>query len=286
MISGILAQYHSVLCIKSYSTNTIETYSALFKRYLYYLKAHKLNPVTIEDEQIYGYLRYLVIKKGISDTLQNQTINAIKFYYEKVLHQERKTYYLERPQKRQSLPKVLLKSDILNILNQVKNIKHRCMLELGYSSGLRIGELLNLKITDIDSERMLLRINEGKGKKDRFTILSESLLVKLRTYYKLHKPKLYLFEGPKEGTPYSNSSIQKILKRATKKAGMTKNVTYHMFRHSFATHLLEAGTDIRVIQELLGHSSTKTTEIYTRVSQKMIKNVVSPLDKLYLCKDI
>lgn len=276
---SVLSTYNSQLGLMGYSVNTINTYSGLFKKYLAYLNSIKKNAEEVNEDDITSYLRALVMEAGISNTLQNQTINAIKFYYEKVLHQERKTYYLERPRKEHRLPKVLSRKEIKLILDNIDNIKHRCIMEIGYSSGLRIGEALSLKVEDIDSERMLLRINHAKGNKDRFTILSEALLPKLRHYYRRYRPQQYLFEGH-YNMPYSRSSVQKILKRAAQKSGITKRVTFHMLRHSFATHLLENGTDLRIIQELLGHNSSKTTEIYTRVSKKMIQNVSSPLDSL------
>ena len=274
-----LTEYTNKLIIKGYSTNTINVYTNMFQKFCNYLKRLKIEPPDASETDIKKYLEHLVIDYSISHTLQNQTINAIKFYYEKVLYQDRKTYYLERPIKKFELPKMLKKEEIRALFDATTNIKHRCLLEIGYSSGLRIGEVLNLKLSDIDSERMVVRVNQAKGNKDRFTVLSGSLLKNLRIYYKEYQPKRFLFEGW-HNEPYSSSSTQKILKRAAKKAKIEKRVTYHMLRHSFATHLLEAGTDLRVIQELLGHNSSKITEIYTFVSDKMLRNVVSPLDKL------
>lgn len=275
----VLIQYRSLLAVKAYSVNTIETYCSLFKRYLLYLEQLKLVASDVNESVILNYLKILVLQKKISPTLQNQTINAIKFYYEKVLYQERKTYHLERPLKQHRLPKVLSKAEIKKLLKAVSNLKHQCILELGYSAGLRIGEVISLKLTDIDSNRMLIRVEQGKGNKDRYTVLSPNLLKKLRIYFKAHRPQHFLFEGPNHQA-YSSSSIQKVLKRATVQAGIRKRVTYHMLRHSFATHLLESGTDLRVIQELLGHNSSKTTEIYTHVSDVLIRKVSSPLDNL------
>ena len=270
-----LKKVKETLSIQRYSENTISTYLSCLEKFGAFTHS---NNTSINDESIKDYMLYL-IQQNYSRSNQNQHINAIKFYLEKVLNHTRKVYHIERPLKEHTLPKVLNKSEVKAILNATSNLKHRCILELGYSSGLRIGEVLSLKIRDIDSERMLIRVEQAKGRKDRYTILSNSLLIKLRAYYKVYRPNLFLFEGF-NNQAYSASSIQKILMRATKKAKLNKRVTYHMLRHSFATHLLENGTDLRVIQELLGHNSSKTTEIYTHVSNVLIQKVTSPLDNL------
>ncbi|MCF7888991.1 MAG: tyrosine-type recombinase/integrase [Victivallales bacterium] len=193
----------------------------------------------------------------------------------------KKEYYeLHRPRKENKLPKVLSKIEVKRILASSNNIKHKCILMLIYSAGLRRSELLNLKPTDIDSERMLIHINGAKGKKDRISLLSDNLLKLLRKYYKEHRPKKYLFEG-QNGGKYSSTCVANILKKASLKTGIRKNVTPHMLRHSFATHLLEQGTDLRYIQELLGHERSKTTEIYTHVSKKAIDKIKNPIDEFF-----
>ena len=188
-------------------------------------------------------------------------------------------YSIERPFKEVKLPKVLSQEEVKKIINATNNIKHRCIVGLLYSAGLRRQELLNLRIQDIDSKRMLVTIHQGKGKKDRITVLSEKVLEDLRLYFKEWKPTHYLFEG-KPGEKYGRSSIGKIISRAASKSKISKVVTPHMLRHSFATHLLEAGTDLRYIQTLLGHTSSKTTEIYTQVSLGHMQSIKSPLDSL------
>ncbi len=175
------------------------------------------------------------------------------------------------------LPKVLSKSEVKRMIENTENIKHKCILALLYSTGLRRSELLSLRLMDIDSERMVINIKGAKGKKDRISLLSNDMLKMLREYYKKYTPKEYLFEGA-NGKQYSETSVSKILKNAAKRAGIRKNVTPHMLRHSFDTHLLEQGTDLRYIQELLGHKSSKTTEIYTHISIKAIENIKNPLD--------
>ncbi|MBC7571077.1 MAG: tyrosine-type recombinase/integrase [Spirosoma sp.] len=208
----------------------------------------------------------------------------MKFYCEKVLGGKRKLYTLQRPAKERQLPVVLNSDEITRIFAQLKNLKHRTVLMLIYSAGLRISEAINLKIKDIDSERMQIRVEQSKGKKDRYTLLSQKALLLLRNYYQEYKPVNYLFEGQDSPT-YLAKSIQLILKRACEQAGIKKHVTVHTLRHSFATgpthrHLLENGTDLRYIQLLLGHESSKTTEIYTHLTTKGFDQIKSPLDEL------
>jgi len=262
------------LVLKRYSERTINTYKSLLLRFFNFYPGREVNSICKNDIQ-----RYLLelIRLGYSESMQNQAINAIKFYYEQLLGQPRTFYTADRPKRERKLPTVLSTFEIKSILEQVKNIKHKSILSLIYSSGLRISEALDLKINDIDSYRMLIHIRGAKGKKDRMVILSEAALQLLRKYYLKYKPNKWLFEG-QSGGQYSNTSCQSILKRAVKKAGIRKHVTLHTLRHSFATHLLENGTDLRYIQSLLGHNSSKTTEIYTHVSQVYLQNIRSPLD--------
>lgn len=262
-----------------YSENTIKVYKAMFEEFINYY--NQLEIEAIEESMITEYLRYLVIERQVSISCQNQAINAVKFYYERVLGGERKVYLVDRPRREQALPVVLSEEEISSILKVTPNIKHKAILMTIYSAGLRIGEALALKVKDIDSKRMQIRVEQGKGKKDRYTVLSPVTLEVLRSYFKEHKPKIWLFEGPKN-EQYSDSSIQSILHIAVQKANIKKRVTVHTLRHSFATHLLENGTDLRYIQTLLGHSSSKTTEIYTHVTTKGFDNIKSPLDKLNL----
>jgi len=214
---------------------------------------------------------------NISRSTQNQSINAIKYYLEHVLGQDRTFFELHRPKKVVKLPVVLSLEEIQRIFKCTPNLKHKAMLVTLYSAGLRIGELLNLKLGDIDSDGMRIWIREGKGVKDRASVLSPMLLKLLREYFKAHRPQQYLFEGL-QGRSYSASSVRKVLARAVSVAGIQKEVRPHTLRHSFATHLLENGTNLRYIQTLLGHTSAKTTEIYTHVSTKVLEDIKSPLD--------
>ena len=186
-------------------------------------------------------------------------------------------YEIERPRKEYRLPQVISKDEVLSIINHTNNLKHKCIVQLIYGSGLRRSELLNLKVEDIDSKRMLVRIKQAKGNKDRLTLLSQNALLDLRNYYKIWKPKKYLFEGQK-GNRYSGQAVVNIIKNAAFRAKISIPVTPHMLRHSFATHLLESGVDLRQIQILLGHQSTKTTEIYTHVATNTFKTIKNPLD--------
>jgi len=204
-------------------------------------------------------------------------INAIKFYYEKVLGRKKEYYRISRPRKESKLPTVLTLGEIEKMIDVTRNQKHKCILMTIYSGGLRRSELINLKVADIDSQRMLIKVCGAKGKKDRYTLLSERLLPELRMYYIKYRPSHYLFEG-QEGGPYSGTSIERICGNAVNKAGIRKHITPHSLRHSFATHLLEQGTNLRYIQELLGHSSTKTTQIYTRVASNALMKIRNPLD--------
>ncbi len=260
-----------------YSSNTINVYTDLFEEFINYYPTKQVSLIT--EEEIISFLRYLVNDRKISTSYQNQSINAIKFYYERVLGGKRKIYLIERPRKEKYLPEVLSEEEIAAILKAITNTKHKALIMTIYSGGLRISELINLKIKDIDSDRMQIRIAQSKGKKDRYTLLSKKTLITLRKYFKEYKPKEWLFEG-EGGGQYADRSIQNVLKVAVKKVGIKKHITVHTLRHSFATHLLENGTDLRYIQSLLGHSSSKTTEIYTHITTKGFEKIENPLDKL------
>jgi len=264
--------------LKQYAMNTAKTYIQLFEKFINHYRNTELS--SIDENDIRLYMQQLV-QNGKSNSYINQMINSIKFYYELVLQMPNRFYSIERPRKREMLPKVISLEEVQSIIKNTNNIKHRCIVSLLYSAGLRRSELLNLKPEDIDSKRMVITVKNGKGNKDRLTILSQSVLIDLRTYFKTWKPKTYLFEG-KNNQQYSTSSVLQIIKKATKRAGIRKNVTPHMLRHSFATHLLENGTDLRYIQVLLGHSSTRTTEIYTQVAINNIKAIKSPIELLNL----
>ena len=260
-----------------YSESTLKTYTNAFEEFINYFFKYDIDK--IDERMIISYLRYLVSERKVSSSYQNQAINAIKFYYERVLGGQRKFYFIERPLQEKVLPVVLNQTEVTSIFKVTENIKHKTMLMLTYSAGLRVSELLNLKLKDIDSARMQIRIEQAKGKKDRYTILSAKALTLLRAYFKVYKPNDWLFEGEAKGR-YTARSIQHVMQAAILKAGILKKVSMHTLRHSFATHLLESGTDLRYIQSLLGHSSSKTTEIYTHITTKGFDQIVSPLEDL------
>jgi site-specific recombinase XerD len=270
-------EFIKTLTLKNYSPRTIRTYRSMLGEFLNYYR--KLDPLKITDEQIREYLLYLIEHRDISLSYQNQSINAIKFYYEQVLGRPVKTYYIQRPKRGRVLPNVMSEEEVRMILSSVDNIKHKCLLSLTYSAGLRLGEVLNMKLTDIDSKRNYVIVRQGKGRKDRYSLLSAKVLELLRIYYIEYKPKEWLFEG-QFGEQYSETSIHNVFKAAVEKAGIKRKVKFHTLRHSFATHLLEHGTDIRYIQSLLGHASSRTTEIYTHITQKGLGKITSPLDNL------
>jgi len=270
--------YLELLERKRYSPSTIKTYRAYFSDFMEYHKGRNIDRLKVAD--INKYILYLVNEKKISVSQQNMRINAIKFYYEQVKGGQRQYYGgITRAKEYKSLPEVLSRNEVARILACLSNRKHRCMISLIYSAGLRRSELLNLTPKDIISERMLVRIM-GKGRKCRYSLLSEKLLKELREYFKEYRPQKWLFEGETPGEQYSASALVKILKEAASRAGIKHRVHVHMLRHSFATHLLEQGTDLRTIQELLGHNDIKTTSIYLHVTSAHKSSIPNPLDSL------
>ena len=271
-----LQQIQQRLIIKRYSQSTVSTYLSCLTHFFNFHKAKDIESLSKQD--ILYYLESLV-KKGYSKSSQNQYINSIKFYYEKFLEREKQYYFIDRPIKDKKLPIVLSKEEVQCLFNQLYNLKHKTILVLIYSCGLRISELINLKINDIDTQRMLIQIRNSKGNKDRQVQLAEQIHQLIKRYNNEYYPKQFLFNG-QNSYQYSTASIQKIIKRAAIKAGIRKNVTPHTLRHSFATHLLEDGIDIRYIQTILGHSNIQTTQIYTHVSSRHLKNIKNPTDDM------
>ncbi|WP_196890107.1 site-specific tyrosine recombinase/integron integrase [Aureivirga sp. CE67] len=258
-----------------YSASTIKSYTSVFSTFLSYY--HQYQPKEITSEMIRSYLRYLIQEKEISESYQNIVINAIKFYYEKVLGGKQTTYFIERPRKSRSLPEVLSETEIIKLLKGIQNLKHKAIVSLLYSTGMRLGELLSLRIKDVDFEKNRIHIKNAKGKKDRYVPLSKRVKIVIKIYLDNYFPEQYVFEGVKGGV-YSSTSVQKLVKRYAKNAGIEKNVTPHKLRHSFATHLLEKGVAIRYIQHILGHESSKTTEIYTHITTVGLEKIKNPID--------
>lgn len=263
---------------KRYSENTIKTYSEALKSFLVFYNLKALSEIDNDD-----FIRYnndYILKNRLSSSYQNQIVNAIKLFFKTVQNRIIDIEKIHRPKRAKVLPNVLSKEEVKAILEAHGNLKHKTMLSLIYSCGLRCGELLALQPVHIDSKRNIVLLKNSKGKKDRIAPLSPKILNMLRDYFVTYKPKVYLFEGQIEGRPYDARSLQMVLKQALIKAQISKPVTLHWLRHSYATHLLESGTDLRYIQELLGHNSSKTTEIYTHVSTKSIQQIKSPFDDL------
>jgi integrase/recombinase XerD len=263
---------------RRYSENTINTYVNAIKVFLSYHSQKKSEEITNED--LLEFNNCYIIANKLSASYQNQVVNAVKLFFRITLLKSINIDLIHRPKNPKLLPNVLSKEEIKLILNAHGNIKHKAMLSLIYSCGLRCGELLRLKLTDVDSKRGLLIIRQSKGRKDRITPLSEKIVEMLRSYYLAYKPMIYLFEGQKKEEMYDERSLQNVLKQALNKCGIKKPVSLHWLRHSYATHLLENGTDLRYIQELLGHSSSRTTEIYTHVSTRELGKIKSPFDLL------
>lgn len=271
----ILALYIQKLVLSAYSRNTINSYKSELTPFLKYFENYDIKQ--LDKDKIESYIYLLITKYNISDSKQNSAINAIKFYYEHVLGKDREVYSIQRPKKAKQLPGILGMTEVYNLINSPENLKHKTILFTIYSAGLRISELLNLRIKDVYGRDGYIFIKGAKGKKDRHTILSNSLLDLLRTYYTKYKPAYWLFEG-QDGGKYSSSSIQKVYRKAQQKSGSSPWSTPHTLRHSFATHLMQNGESQRTIQFLLGHSSSKTTEIYTHILSVNNKNTRSPLD--------
>ena len=237
------------------------------------------SPRHLDEKDIKEYLLYLIREKKVSTSTVNQCYHALKFLYERTLNRMWVMARVPRVRRLKQLPVVLDKEEVESLFSVTKNLKHRAILMLIYSSGLRLTEAAHLKVTDIDSKRMLVRIKQGKGRKDRYTILSKAALEVLREYWSQYRPKEWLFAGRFPDKPLTGRSIQKVLIKAKKLAGIKKPATVHTLRHSFATHLLEAGTNLYHIQLLLGHRSINTTTIYLHVSRKELVRIVSPLDR-------
>ena len=273
-----MKQFKEWLRSKRYSESTIGTYTDALKAFLRFYSHKPVAEITNEDVIIFN--NDFVLKHKLSSSYQNQVVNAIKLFFSTIQNTSMRIENIHRPKRQKLLPNVLSKEEVKLILNALRNVKHKAMLGLIYSCGLRRSEVLNLKVSDVDSKRHLLIIRQAKGKKDRIAPLSEKTIELLGSYFSAYEPKEWLFEGQDKTSKYDESSLAAVLKQAVEKCKITKPVTLHWLRHSYATHLLENGTDLRYIQEILGHSRSTTTEIYTHVSNKSIQNVISPFDSL------
>ena len=271
------------LMLNRYSHATVKSYRSCFRDFLRYRYHQALDPRDITKEQIRQYMLTCIREKKWSESTQNQAINAIKFYYERVLGQDRELYDL-RPRVGTRLPEVLSEDEVKRLISVVKNLKHRCILMLIYSAGLRLSESVNVRLDDLLVDRRQIFIKGGKGKKDRYVILSDKLLGVIMKYRDHYQPGYWLFEGV-HGDRYSPRSVQQIMRRAVKESQVNPFATVHTLRHSFATHMLERGTDLRYIQHLLGHGSIKTTERYLHVRKEAEGKLRSPLEDMDLDVD-
>lgn len=262
--------------IGRYSPNTIDTYlNATKQLFIRFVEKHP-NDIRTEDIETF---QHELAKSGKSNSYLNQIVNAVRYYYKDVLGDAYRVKFIERPRKESKLPLVLSKAEIAAVLGAPSNVKHQAMLAMAYSGGLRISEVLGLRPEDLLFDRGLIHVRSAKGNKDRTTLLGRSAAELVKRYMEHFKPKDLLFAG-QDGGAYSPRSLQKVLEAALRKAGITKPATMHTLRHSFATHLLEQGTDLRYIQALLGHASSKTTEVYTHVSTRYLQGIVNPMDNL------
>lgn len=277
-IQAELDRNHQKMILKGFSSATIRNYQSNLVQFLKYFE--KAEYLEITKEQIEGFVYYLISKYKISEQKQNQLVNAIKCYYEHTLGMPREYYEITRPKKSKNLPNVLSEEEVRAIINFPTNTKHKAILHTIYGAGLRVGEIIRLRVKDIRSADGYIFVKDAKGKKDRHTVLSSFLLDLLRVYFKEYKPSYWLFEG-QEGGQYTAQSVQRIYRRAVKGTNSNPWSTPHTLRHSFATHLMQRGVNIRYIQSALGHASTKTTEVYTRVLGISNKTLKSPLDTLY-----
>lgn len=273
-----LENFKAHLKSERYSQNTIKVYTETVGVFLKFVGDKPLELMDAADVLLFNN-EYILANK-YSSAYQNQIVNGVKLFFARVQGSKMNPDLIRRPRRESKLPHVLSKEEVKAILEAHSNIKHRTMLSLIYACGLRRGELLRLHLTSIHRDRQVLEIRQSKGNKDRFVPISPKVLSMLESYYKAFKPKVFLFEGEKQGEKYSEKSLQSVLKQAVEKAGIHKPVTLHWLRHSYATHLLESGTDLRYIQELLGHKSSKTTEIYTHVSTQALQKIPSPFDTL------
>lgn len=272
-----LENFKAHLTSERYSHNTIKVYTEAVGVFLKFVGDKPLELMDAAD--VLRFNNEYILANKYSSAYQNQIVNGVKLFFARVQGTKMNPELIRRPKREKKLPHVLSKEEVKAILEAPTNLKHRAMLGLVYACGLRRSELINLEFEHIQRDRMLLHIHSAKGKKDRVVPLSQKVLEFITAYYRAYKPKLYVFEG-QTGGKYSEASLGAVLKHAVAKAGIKKPVTLHWLRHSYATHLLESGTDLRYIQELLGHNSSRTTEIYTHVSKKNIAHIRSPFDDL------
>lgn len=281
----ILGEYVEQLKLKAYSSNTIRTYQHEFAALMALIGSRRVDTLTADE--VKRYILYCINVKQLSENTIHSRLNALKFYYEQMLKLDKIFVEIPRPKKRFILPKVLGEGEVGRLFRSLENKKHKAILFTAYSAGLRVSEVVSLRLSDIDPDRMQILVQHAKGKKDRYVMLSPVLLDILRNYLKSSRPrpKVFLFEGMEPGEPMSARTAQQAFIDARRRAGIKKMVSFHSLRHSFATHLLEKGVDIKYIKELLGHFSINTTNRYLHVKREDLIQIRSPLDELYQSGD-
>lgn len=275
-MSALREQFIQQMQLKGYSPRSIKTY---VESLIHLSKFYQAGPDSLSQQQIRDYLQRCAIEKNFSTSFINQCIGAVKILFVQVLKREWDPISIPRMKREKKLPVVLSKQEVASIFEGIKNIRHKTILMVTYSAGLRVSETRNLRINDIDSKRMQIRVRQAKGAKDRYVILSAVVLDQLRIYYKTYRPKEWLFAS-QQSEKISEKMIQHVFKTAIKRAGIIKKVSIHSLRHSFATHLMEQGVSLPIIQQLLGHRSLRTTSVYLHVQQYAVDLVKSPLDSL------
>lgn len=263
--------------LRNYSDKTIKDYT---RHVVWYTKYFGCSPAELGEPEIKRYLHHLLVERELSWSYVNVSYSALQFLYKKTLKRPWNVEQIPRPKTGLQLPEILSDKELLRLFDATNNFKHRMLLMITYAAGLRVSETAHLKLSHLDSDRLQIRVEQGKGRKDRYTLLSAPLLPELRRYYRHYRPLTYLFEGNKPGVPLATETIQKVFKAARESAGIKKPATVHTLRHCFATHLMENGVDLLTIRKLMGHRSIQTTLRYVRVRQEHIRTVVSPLDQL------
>lgn len=264
--------------IRNYSERTITTYTSLLSRLAIF---YNLSVDQISIDQLKEFLHHKIINDKASVSVINQTISAFKILQKDVLGREWEAVKIKRPRIEKKLPVVLSMGEIADLIKNTKNLKHRAIIALAYSSGMRRSEIKNIKPCHIDSERMRIHVVNGKGKKDRYTILSEKALELLKIFYRFEKPLTFLFEPwGRKNECLGDTTLNNIVKHAASRAGIKKNISFHTLRHSFATHMLEKGINLRIIQQFMGHTSIKTTSVYLHIARINPNSIVSPLDNM------
>ncbi|MBV7270077.1 site-specific tyrosine recombinase/integron integrase [Winogradskyella luteola] len=273
----ILLEFEQKLSLQRYAESSIKSYTNALAKFLIAFEGYSLEKV--KEKNIENFLYHIQKTENISSAYQKQILSAVGKYYRLFHSRNLNLKYLYPKRKQKTLPRYLTRNEVIRLISACKNIKHKCILKILYGCGLRVGEVVELRVENVNSDQMLLHINRAKGKKDRTVKLPKTVLDDLRVYYKKYKPNDFLFEG--QNKPYySSKSIQNFIKKYALEAKITKTVTPHMLRHSYATHLVESGLDIRFVKELLGHNSIKTTEIYTHIPDIAKSKFMSPIEYL------